>query len=350
MIGNRLKLIRQAHALSLQDLSEQLAAETGILLHRSALSGYETGRTYPNATVLEALSRVLGVPVGYFDLPEWSDFSLDYFFCPTVAAQRQQETDAYIQVRLERHHVLDDMLNQRSKWRRPQPRTLRQGEDEVVELLATQLREEWNLGVFPIASVCGLLESIGWYLLMTPNSLNRLELNSTESCGYENSCGMPFILYSSSYFPDELRYQLLKHVGYAYVQGETPQHTQKLAGHFARALLLSHEQAVSEAGIRRDNLTSRELLLLKQKYGIPRRFILYRLFELGIISEACYNRYTAHLRQNLFLQRETIMEHHFTFETPTAYDMKLLHAQTEGLLTSAASGYFDQRDLTFDLR
>lgn len=341
MIGNRIKLIRQAHALSLQDLAEHLAVNSGISIHRSALSGYETGRTLPNASIMEALSQELGVPVDFFEQEEWSDFSIDYFLCPRVAAQRQQESDAFVQVKLERHRALNQLLGYHSGWKRPEPLCLKPEEEEKVEDLACKLRDEWNLGVFPISSVCGLLENIGWYLLATPNNLNRVELNSTELCGYETSCGMPFILYNTSIFPDEIRYKLLKYLGYAYLSGGTPEETENLARHLSRALLLSRQQAVSEVGEHRTKITEQELTLLKQKYGMPRRFIMYRLYELGIISETVYHRFTAYLRQNLFLKRESFMGNAFFFETPAAYDLKLLRAQSENLLPPNMNVYFE---------
>ena len=340
MIGNRIKLIRQAHALSLQDLAEHLAANAGISIHRSALSGYETGRTLPNESIMEALSQELGVPMDFFDQEEWSDFSIDYFLCPKVAAQRQQESDAFVQVKLERHRALDNLLGCHSAWERPELLFIKPEEEEQIEELSCRLRQEWDLGVFPISSVCGLLENIGWYLLATPNNLNRVDLNSTELCGYENSCRMPFILYNTSTFPDEIRYKLLKYLGYAYLSGSTPEETEHLASRFSRAMLLSRQQAISEVGEHRTKITEQELTLLKQKYGMPRRFIMYRLYELGIISQSVYHNFTAYLRQNLFLKRETFMGNTIFFETPTSYDLKLLRAQSENLLSPDMNVYF----------
>lgn len=341
MIGNRIKLIRQAHALSLQDLADHLAL-SGFSIHRSALSGYETGRTVPNATVMEALSQELGVPVDFFWQDDWSDFSIDYFLCPKTAPLRQQESDAFVQVKLERHLILDKLLHCHSTWQRPPLQCLKPDQGEQVEALANKLRTQWNLGVFPIASVCGLLESIGWYLLVTPNNLDRVELNSAELCGYETSSGMPFILYGTSNFPDEIRHKLLKYLGYAYLSGETPEETEALASHFARALLFSQEQVISEVGAHRTKITQQELSLLKQKYGMPRRFIMYRLYELGIISQSYYDSFIAYLRQNLFLKREGFMGNAFSFETPIAYDLKLLRAQSEQLLPPDLNAFFEQ--------
>ncbi len=347
MLGNRLKLIRQAHALSLQDLSDQLAADTGTVLHRSAISGYETGRTVPNASVLQALSQVLSVPVEFFSIDDWNDFSATYFYRNITVPQRQQESDAFIQVRLERHRILNQLLRKQSPWVRPDIQLIHPDEYDKIEQLTDRLRHEWNLGILPIPSVCSLLESIGWYLFMTPNNLNRVELNDTEVCGYENSCHMPFILYKSDGFPDELRYNLLKYLGYAYLRGENEEETSRITSRFASALLFSREQALMDVGEKREKINNAELILLKQKYGVPRRFIMRRLYELNIISLESYIRFTSYVRQNLFLHRENLMESLYSAETPVAFDMQLQRALAENLIPENLMPLFQLESLNF---
>lgn len=347
MLGNRLKLIRQAHALSLQNLSDQLAADTGTILHRSAISGYETGRTVPNESVLHALSQVLSVPVEFFSIDDWNDFSTTYFYRNITVLQRQQESDAFIQVRLERHRMLDNLLQNHSSWIRPDIELIHPDEYDKIEQLANRLRHEWNLGILPIPSVCNLLESIGWYIFMTPNNLNRVELNDAEVCGYENSRHMPFILYKSSNFPDELRYKLLKYLGYAYLKGETEEETSRITSRFAIALLFSREQALLDVGEKRKKINNTELILLKQKYGIPRRFIMRRLYDLDIISSETYTKFTSYLQQNLFLHRENLMEFHYSVETPIAFDMQLQRALAENLIPDNMMPFFQLNPLNF---
>lgn len=332
MIGSRLKLIRQAHGLSLQDLANQIAQDTGVTLHRTALFGYENERTEPNEHILEILAQELGVPKKFFFQEEWNDFSLDLFFCPKMVAQRQMETEAIIQVKLERYRYLDHLLNVHTDWEKPERRHLKPNHSEEVEQLADEFRQHWQLGIYPVSSVCGLLESMGWHLLLTPNNLNRAELNGNEVCGLELSEGAPFILYSSSNFPDEIRYKLLKYMGYAYLEGDTEEETERLVAQFARAILCSRDQVYGEVGTKRNHFTEEELAILKQKYGMPRRCFMRRFAELGVISQEQYQAFKAYLWQNLFLKRENFMQASVYYENPTAYDLKLIRARSEGLL------------------
>ena len=56
MIGNRIRLIRNAHSLSLQQLAENLDNHLGISISRSTLFSYENERTAINDQILESLS------------------------------------------------------------------------------------------------------------------------------------------------------------------------------------------------------------------------------------------------------------------------------------------------------
>ena len=64
------------------------------------------------------------------------------------------------------------------------------------------------------------------------------------------------------------------------------------------------------------------------------------MYELGIISQSVYHNFTAYLRQNLFLKRENFMGNTIFFETPAAYDLKFLRAQSEGLLSPDMNRYY----------
>lgn len=341
MNPNRIRLIRLAHALSLQDLSDQLKKNYGLSCHRSAIFGYENGRTSPPADFLDILAKDMGVSTAFFDLEDWDSFHIDFFHLPSVTKQRATETDAFIQIKLERCRELDRLLGITSTWRVPEKLVLDRYDPQSVEDLVTRLQQEWNIGTNPITSVCGLLESIGWYLLMTPNNLERVELNNTEVCGFETSAAMPFIMYSPTAYADEIRYKLLQLVGYAYVQGPDDETTEQLVKHFSRALLFSQDRLIEDVGSRRTAISEDELSMLKNKYGLPRRQIMLRLRDLGIISEQTYRSFKTYLQQNLFLKREGFMGQSWFYETPVSYDLKLKRAQSEKLLSPDLRSFFE---------
>lgn len=78
MIGNRLKLIRQANGLSLQEMADLLVG-TDLQIKRGALSHYELGITDPSDAALAVLARRLGTTVEFFKQPDWEDVSFSMF-------------------------------------------------------------------------------------------------------------------------------------------------------------------------------------------------------------------------------------------------------------------------------
>ena len=332
MLGNRLKLIRLAHAMSLQDMADQIARNENISLHRSAIFGYENSRTTPNESTLKLLAREMGVPVSFFFKEDWANYDPVYLFKPHMAAQREAEASAYVQVKLERIRDLNDLLGIHAHFEPPAPLKLQADDAAAVENLSVQLRERWKLGIYPISGVCDLLESIGWNLLMTPNTFDRVGFNNTELVGYEASCGMPFILYNTDFFPDELRLKLLRLAGHAYIQSDSPENTQKLVSYFARAILFSQDQVLKDVGIHRDAISEQELTILKSRYGMPRRQIMQRLYELNVISASTYKMFRAKLKQNLFLKREPLMDQVMFLESPSSYELKFQRAVAEKIL------------------
>ncbi|EEQ57568.1 DNA-binding helix-turn-helix protein [Clostridiales bacterium 1_7_47FAA] len=339
MIGNRIRLIRNAHSLSLQQLAENLDNHLGISISRSTLFSYENERTAITDQILESLSVELGVAKDFFFEEDWTDFSLDYFQSPPVVPQRLQQLEAYIQVKLERHKYLNHLLKIPTPQVVPKPILIDSTDYQLIENRVQELRDNWNLGIYPIASVCGLLESLGWYLLLTPSNVNREDNDTPEICGVEKSLNMPFILYKSSYFNDELRYKLLQNIGYAYIKC-TSDDSKHLVQYFARALLFPSQQAISELGMHRTEVSEQELSLIKHKYGIPKRMIMLRLYELNIISSDYYNRFVNYLQQNLFLQRESLMESSTFLETPISYEMRLKRAESEKLIPRNSNNFF----------
>ncbi|MDY4529722.1 MAG: helix-turn-helix transcriptional regulator [Enterocloster aldenensis] len=341
MIGNRIRLLRNAHSLSLQQLSEHLENHLGLSISRSTLFGYENERTAVTDQILEYIAMELGVTKAFFHEQDWEDFSLDYFHIPSIIPQRLQQLEAYIQLKLERHKYLNHLLDISPNQAPPQPILIDNNDFQMVEHIVQELRNTWNLGVYPIASVCGLLESLGWYLLLTPSNINREDNDTPEICGIEKSATMPFILYKSTYFNDELRYKLLQNVGYAYIKGNTAEQSKSLVQYFSRALLLPTQQAMNEFGTQRAEVTEHELSIIKHKYGIPKRMIMLRLCELGIITSNYYNRFINYLQQNLFLQRESLMEPSSLLEAPFSYEMKLRRAESEKLIPRNLNKFFD---------
>lgn len=334
MISNRIKLLRQANQLSLQQLADNLSRDFQQIT-RAALSNYETGKTVPSPAMLEALSKELGVATGYFYQPDWEDFSLELFSSPDFASLRIQELYSYIQLELERHLNLDTLLGIRRPDQLPvrwQPAT---GNSDEIEVMAEDIRTGWGLGNHPISSVCHLLESQGIYLFSLP-----LRFGIKMLSGYELSSQCPFIFYTPNAFIDDFRYDLLKEAGHFFIQSSQEDEDTDLQ-HFARVILAPREAICQDFGKSRSSISFEELSVAKEKYGISRKNLLYRLNEIHVIDDAFYAEYHYQfLRQHGFFWRNSLISNLPYFnEKPLLYSMKYNRALSEGLITEENRAY-----------
>ncbi|MDD3251700.1 MAG: helix-turn-helix transcriptional regulator [Lachnospiraceae bacterium] len=329
MISNRIKLLRQANQLSLQQLADNLSKDAQQIT-RAALSNYENGKSTPNSAMLDALSKELGVSTEYLLQPDWDSFSLELFAAPDLALLRIQEILSYVQLELERHLNLDRLLGLQHSWKIPSPGYFRPDRPEEIEQMADEIRMLWELGNLPISSVCGLLESQGIYLFSLPIRFGVKMLS-----GYERSSLCPFIFFSPEAFIDDFRYDLLKEAGRFFIQADESSEDLRLQ-HFARSILAPRTSICKDFGENRKGISFDELSMAKEKYGISRKNLLYRLNEIGIVNDEFYNEYRyTFLRQHGYVWR-TSLTSNLTFfnERPLLYTMKYSRALSEGLITS----------------
>lgn len=130
--GNRIKLMRLANCLSLQQLADALSANS-VPISRAALSYYETGKTVPAEATINVLAKELGTIPAFFYKQDWVDFELRIFQDLNLIPSRQQELYAFIQVEMERHLEIDHALGIRSAFEIPVPQKLRADQHAQIE-------------------------------------------------------------------------------------------------------------------------------------------------------------------------------------------------------------------------
>lgn len=326
MISNRLKLLRQANALSLQDLSEILS-DTSLSIGRAALSHYELGVTIPTKKALETISKKLGTTTAFFYQPDWDDVS--FSFLSNIGDMHQRTKTqilSFVQIELEKYLMIDNILSANTSF--PLPQVINTTyTDRIIEDTTEIIRKDlFQLGKQPIASVTNTLERVGF---------KTIEINDANSyiTGYEHSKQIPFILFPSLFVVDDFRFSMLESVGYIFFQGNSEQDTKNIAGRFARAMLLPQSEAYYEFGKSRETVSVSELALAKQKYGISKRQIMKRLLELNVISKDYFDSFEDLLRLHGFPKKKQILaETLMFFENPTTVAMRVLKAKSLGLI------------------
>lgn len=277
-IASRIKSARLMRGWSLQDVADALNGQ----LSAQTISRYERGVIEPELEKLRLLSRAFDLDLDYFERPGLELGQLS--FRKTTALPKKEEYRILEMARdfLERYLEAESLLNEVRELANPLG-------DKVItslaeaEAAAELLREEWNLGDNPIHSIIETLEEQGIKVLAfsADDAFNGL----SPSPGYAH----PFLVINTDHAPDRMRFTLLHELGHLLlnIQHEQPE---KIVNRFAGAMLLPGGRAKRELGEHRKQLHFRELLVIKEEYGISAAAIVYRARDLGIITDYVFQQ------------------------------------------------------------
>lgn len=282
----RLKQLRLARGLSLEDL----AAEMGGIVTKQALSKYELGLSKPSAQVLNRLAVALGVKAAYL----WSEPSISCRFIAYrkgtgLAKAEQQRVESIVCQMLEDRVRLQQMIQGGTDVDVP-VKGFKLDNFEAVEGFAKDLRDKWNLGLGPIATVTDTLEDHLVHVMEIEAS-SRFDGISAVACDAEENVAAAAVVSRKSLPGGRQRLNLAHELGHLVLDIAEDIDEEKAAFRFAGAFLAPDESLFREFGRKRSLVQSAELFLLKQKYGMSIQALVYRLHDLGIISDQHYRQW-----------------------------------------------------------
>ena len=280
--GPRIMAARKAAGFSLRALGGLVGVSA------QALSLYERNQIAPNLTMLMQLADVLQVPVDYFFRQH--NISLTQpAYRKRASMPEKHEAAVMRQVTewLERYDDAESFFPdeaRRSFSLPPEVQELLAGEDvveltgEVVESLATRLREAWDIGMDAIDDMVELLEDKGIKVGLVDGH------DKFDGCTFELADGTPVIVVKRGIPGDRQRFTLAHELGHLVTRTDHSQ--DKLVHRFAGAFLVPAEAAIRELGAYRTRLHPHELYMLKHKYGLSMWAWVFRAKDLGIIDQA----------------------------------------------------------------
>lgn len=335
MIGDRIKLKRNANRLSLQEFSHNLSL-SGFTITNATLSNYENGKTIPSPEVQSILAEELGVSPDFFTCSDWDSMKIVCFCGAQTIPKKEIELLSYLQVKAEQQLTVDSLLGLPFDSIELPREIMYSYYNEQIEQVAERFRQQVGAGQQPIHSVTNLLENSGWYIFELPKSFDLAAISG--------SCTTPdhlFVAFTPSARVDELRYSLLKAVGYAYFSCPDADLLDQVTSGFAKAVLLPESQIAKEIGLNRKEISFAELSILKKKYGLSRLKIASRLNELGIFPKASYDNLQSILRRYGHPLNQGLHQEPLTFyESPEQFKQKLLRAQSEGIIDRQKAALF----------
>lgn len=276
-IGERIRQARRASGMSLRDLGAKAR------LSAQAISKYERNLDTPGSEALLHLSEALRVSTDYFFRPSDVKLSMTARRCMASLSSRA-ETRVLSQAReaLERRFEIEDLFPGRIE-RLPLP-----GKDlpiiehpEQVEASACAIRDEWGLGLDPIANLTVTLEDHGLraVIIEGPPSFDACVV-------WCDSVDCPVVVVREGVPGDRQRFSMAHELGHLLLRFARIVDQEAACNRFAGAFLVPRERVIAELGNRRATLGIRELGLLKFKYGLSMQSWIHRASETGVIAES----------------------------------------------------------------
>ena len=164
-------------------------------------------------------------------------------------------------------------------------RLIESGSFEEAEAAANHLRAHWNLGVDPIPSMTGLLESKGIKVIEADLAENVDGLACTVKLVRDQPDTQAVVVSRHSEF-ERRRFTLAHELAHRVILDVAdPAITrEKAMNRFAAAFLVPAEHLRGQVGDNRRGFTYREIVRLKHVYGIAASAMLLRLRDVGVLS------------------------------------------------------------------
>ena len=340
MFAERLIRARKASGMSMSTLAKEIG------LSANAIKKYEHGENMPSSGNLLKLSKSLGV-------------RSEYFFRPTkvkLSGIEYRKRASTPQKTLDR--INGDVLDQAEQWTellefypdsvRPVPKfklpnnlpeKVKTAED--IELIADQMRSEWNLGFNPIPDMIDTLESKGLMIICT-----HVEVDNKFDGLAGDIEGTPVVVVSVHQPGDRQRFTLAHELGHLVLNGRLSKDLDEetTCNHFAGALLLPKKAIIDHLGEKRRAIEPRELYMLKHEFGISMMAILFRAGQVEIISQSLQKNY--YIQFNKLRWRTEEPSEPYPNEQTFLYQQLVYRALGEGYIGESKAAEFLKMSLT----
>jgi Zn-dependent peptidase ImmA (M78 family)/DNA-binding XRE family transcriptional regulator len=329
---------RKMSGLSLRELAERIGGE----ISRQSLHKYELGESKPGSKTLIALANALSVSIDYFFIvpKEIIEFTeVDFRRYSTKLSKPMRESVAMkAKDAFERYNELENLLGINEIVSPFNFTELIKSKDDA-EKAAVSLRAQWNLGNDPISDVVELLEDKGYKVI---------EISAPEGFdGMKASCKDKklIVLRKIESGSDVVRKRFtalheLAHHNLRFSKDLDEKQREKLCHTFATAFLFPGEMARKEFDRERFHFYEKELIILKEKWGISISALFARALDLGIISSYTFKMFNIEYRGRQYHKPDNEPGRFMSKEKPTRMEKLIFQGLAKGVLTLNEAAYF----------
>lgn len=292
----RIKTARQIAGLSRKKLSDEL----DIPVSPTLIKKYEEGKVIPPPNILLAIAEVLKVKIEFFSRPVRFRLGQVEFRKKTSLGKKEIETIKGKTIDLlERSIAVEDLSGLTRNFSNPiASKEIRTIED--IESAVQELKTQWDLKDQPVIHILQLLEK---------HQIKVLEIKSSPKFDGLSALveGIPVVLLNKDFPTERKRFTALHELGHLVLALASVDENKKesFCNYFAGAFLISAHRLYGLLGKRRAGVPElKDLIKIKESYGISIQAIVRRAYELDIINKTAYqqfNRQIAHNRAEIGL-------------------------------------------------
>jgi Zn-dependent peptidase ImmA (M78 family) len=334
-IGENIKLRREVLRISLRDLADQVGVS------HTTIDKFEKNTLVPDSQRLIKLSTILQIPISAILRPPGQQIQMTSLAFRSKKMRKRDEKQISAETKewLERYIQIEKLSGTRRDFEMPKgfPKKIRTLDD--AEKAARNLRKAWDLGSAPIENLTSLLEDKGIKIGIIKGITQFDAL-------FTNCDNHPVIVVKEGLPRTRQRFSLAHELGHCLLEAEGDMDEEKVMHRFAGALLVPAEKVVFELDKTRNKLAVKELLLLKEKYGLSMGAWLFRAKDLGIISDEYFVGMRKIFSKNGWQKKEPHDD--LVGEEPVFMTRLVLKSHAEGLIsTSKAAELLNQNISTF---
>ena len=338
MFGERLHLARKKSGYSLRSLSDALGRKASA----QAIGKYERGEMMPSSSVLLALAKTLDVSLEYLLSEQVEKLEeVEFRKLSGTSAKDRARVEAVVIDSLQRYIAVEKILGLDSNsWRSPKFGNRFLGLADEGEILATDVRKEWNLGIDPIPNMTALLEDQGIKILVLPLPAGVSGLTAlVRRPNYKRA--LPVIVVSQNITLERRRLTLAHELAHRLMDPDSTVDHERASNVFAGAFLVPKAHLTREIGERRNAFGYQEIICLKRMYRVSAAAFLVRSMQLGILSESALSYvFQTFARQWRSVEPEPLEEKSEggTHELPRRFERLCYWALAEKLISLVKAG------------
>ena len=301
----------------------------GGIITKQALSKYELGKAKPSPVVLNKLAAALGIKAAYlWSEPSFSVRFIAYRKGSGLLKGEQKRVESVVIQSLEDRMRLQDLTGESNGALLP-IRKLNVRKIADAELAAGTMRESWRIGQAPIANVTDLLEDHLVHVLEVEAN-EKFDGISAVVLNGEDNIKAAVVVSRPAIAGERQRLNLAHELGHLVLNISKETDEEKAAFRFAAAFLAPAESLYKEVGNKRVFIQPEELLILKRRFGISMQALLYRLHDLGVITDSYYKKWCMDINRLRWRKQEPC---ELPAERPQWLRRSVLRALGEGFLT-----------------